>query len=210
MLTHTFKIKRKDKEIYRDVPLIFGVSGVARCGKDTLVKHLEKKFTKARKYPASIVSFASAVKKDLDPFLKEKLNISAFTQKTKEKNIIRPLLVCYATEVVRNKIDKSYWIKQIQNRVESNIKNNIITLIPDVRYENEVKWIKSIGGYIIHLQRDGNKPANFEEKSNDPIIKKIANYHIRWKNFTDEAKTCSYHIAKLFKENNWSIYGEFK
>lgn len=210
MLTHLFKIKRKNKEIIKEVPLVFGISGVARCGKDTLASHLEKKFNKARKYPASIVSLASAAKRDLDPFLKEKFNISAFTKSTKEKEIIRPLLVCYATEIFRNKINKDHWIEQIKNRVETNIKTNIITLIPDVRYENEVRWIKSVGGYVIHLQRDGIKPANFEEKSNDPIIKNIADYKIRWKTFTDEAKTCSYHIAKLFKDNNWSTYGEFK
>jgi|DEB0MinimDraft_10_1074344.scaffolds.fasta_scaffold35258_2 hypothetical protein len=211
MKTYNFTLKRRSKKINKEMPLIFGISGVARCGKDTFANHLEHKLNK-NKYPVTKISFASAVKNDLDFFLKEKLNISAFTSKTSEKEIIRPLLVTYATDVVRNKIDKDFWINKINERVLScvNADEPIIVLIPDVRYDNEVKWIKKLGGYIIHIQRSGNKPANFEEKVNDPIVKKLADYKIKWNTFTNEKETCSYYIAKMFKENNWSIYGEFK
>jgi len=209
METHNFTIRRRNKLTSKELPLIFGISGVARCGKDTLAKYLENKFNK-NTYPVAKVSFASAVKKDLDDFLKEKLNISAFTEKNNEKEIIRPLLVSYATDVCRNKIDKNFWIKKIESRVKSCMENKIIVLIPDVRYENEVKWIKKMGGYVIHVKKIKNPPANFEEKVNDPIIYNMADYHIRWRAFKDEKKTCSYHVAKLFKHNGWSLYGEFK
>ena len=207
--THKFILKRRSKITIKEIPMIFGISGVARCGKDTLANHLKNKLER-NGYPAIKVSFAGAVKEDLDEFLKSKINISAFTEKTEEKNIIRPLLVAYATDVCRNKIDKDFWIKKVKQRIESCSENKVIVIIPDVRYENEVKWIKSMGGYVIHLTRMGIKPANFEEKANDPIIKKIADYHVRWKTFTDEKETCSYHVSKLFYENKWSLYGEFK
>jgi hypothetical protein len=193
----------------KELPLVFGISGVARCGKDTLANHLKDKLER-NGYPVIKISFATAVKDDLDDFLKSKLNISAFTEKTEEKNIIRPLLVAYGTDVCRNKIDKDYWINKIKTRIEGCIENKVIVIIPDVRYDNEVKWIKSVGGYNIHLTRMGIKPANFEEKSNDPIIKKNSDYQIRWKTFTDEKETCSYHVSKLFYKNNWSLYGQFK
>jgi hypothetical protein len=118
-------------------------------------------------------------------------------------------LVCFGTEVAR-KIDSEFWIKKVEKRVETSIENKIITIIPDVRYENEVRWIQSKGGFIIHLSRMGMKPANFEEKSNDPIIKRLANYKIQWKTFSDEKETCNYHLNKLFYENKWSTYGQFK
>ena len=140
---------------------------------------------------------------------KRKETIKKFYVNNKEKELIRPLLVCYGTEVAR-KIDPDFWIKRLQKRILNSIENKIICIIPDVRYENETKWIQSQGGFVIHLSRMGQKPANFEEKSNDPIIKKAANYKIRWKTFSDEKETCNYHVNKLFYGQKWSTYGNFK
>ena len=114
------------------------------------------------------------------------------------------------TDVCRNNIDKDFWVKKIQKRVETNIKNNIITIIPDVRYKNEIQWIKNLGGYVIHVSRCGIEPANLEEKANDPIVEKLSDYKLKWKNFSDEKKTCTRHVAELFRENGWSLYGKFK
>lgn len=206
--THRFIIKRRKKIVTKELPLIFGISGVARCGKDTLGKHLIAKLHKIG-FPSLNISFASELKRDLDPFLLEKLNISAFTDKTSEKEIIRPLLVCYGTDVCR-KLDPDFWINKIEKKVKSAISNKVIVVITDVRYENEAKWIKQNGGFLIHLSRMGLKPANFQEKVNDPIVKKVSDYRIRWKTFSDEKETCNYHINKLFFSKGWSIYGEFK
>jgi len=209
MLTHTFNLRRRKKIISKKIPLVFGISGVARSGKDTFASYLINKFQK-KGFPSLRLSFADAVKKDMDGFLKENLNISAFTVKNKEKEIIRPLLVCYATDVCRNKIHKNFWIDKIKPRVLSCVNEKVVSVIPDVRYENEAKWIKSLGGYIIHIERSGNKPANFEEKSNDPIVKKISDFKIKWNDFKDRERACSFYCSKLFRENEWSLYGEFK
>lgn len=192
----------------KEIPLVFGVSGVARCGKDTLAKHLKDKLER-NGYPTIVVSFANALKNELDPFLKQSLGISAFTENNKEKEIIRPILVAYG-ETCRNNIDKDYWINKIKDRVSSCSSNKVVVIIPDVRYENEARWIKGIGGYVIHITRIGTKPANFQEKVNNPIVKNAANFCMRWKTFSDEKETCSYHISKIFCKNNWSLYGEFK
>jgi len=204
-----FVLKRRNKIVMKEIPLVFGISGVARCGKDTLAAHLIDKLEKA-KLPCVRSAFADALKRDLDDFTKQKLSISAFTEKTNEKNIIRPLLVAYGTHVCRNQVDKDFWIKKIEKLISVSISNRIITVIPDVRYENEVRWIKQQGGFVIHLTRMGMKPSNFEEKSNDPVIKKLADYKIRWKTFSDEKETCQYHINKLFFSQGWSTYGSFK
>ncbi len=208
MEKHKFLIVRRNKIVTKELPLIFGISGVARCGKDTLCKHLVNKLEKSS-IPCMTLSFATALKQDIDPFLKEKFNISAFTNDNHEKSIIRPLLVSYGTEVWR-KLDPDIWIKKIEKRVENASKNKIIVLIPDVRYENEARWIKKNGGFLIHLSRMGIKPANFEEKVNDPIVKNIADVKIRWKTFTNEKETCNYHLSKLFLNQGWTTYGDFK
>jgi hypothetical protein len=205
---HNFVLKRRNKIVLKELPLIFGISGIARCGKDTLGKHLISKLQKSG-FPTIQISFASVLKYDLDPFLKDKVNISAFTENTQEKEIIRPLLVAYGTNVCR-KIDPDHWIKKIEKQVKASTSNKIIVVITDVRYENEGKWIKDNGGFLIHLSRMGQRPANFEEKVNDPIVKKIADYKIKWKTFSDEKETCNYHLSKLFYSKGWSTYGQFK
>lgn len=205
---HNFIIKRRTKIISKQLPLIFGIAGVARCGKDTLGKHLLNKLEK-NKLPCINISFASALKSDLNNFLIDKIKISAFTENNAEKDLIRPLLVTYGTEVCR-KIDQDYWIKKIEKKVTSAINNKIIVVITDVRYENEAKWIKNNGGFIIHLSRINQKPANFQEKVNDPILKKIADYKIRWKTFSDEKETCAWHLNNLFKKHKWSTYGQYQ
>jgi len=206
--THKFLIRRRKKMIYKELPLIFGIAGVARCGKDTLGKYLISKLNKSG-FPALHISFASELKRDLDTFLKDKLNISAFTDVTSEKDLIRPMLVCWGTDVCR-KIDQDYWIKKIEKQVKSSINNKIIIVITDVRYENEAKWIKENGGFLIHLRRMGLKPSNFQERLNDPIVKRQADHIIKWKTFSDEKETCNYHLNKLFFEKGWSTYGDFK
>jgi hypothetical protein len=206
--THQFLIRRRKKIILKELPLIFGIAGVARCGKDTLGKHLISKLNKAG-FPAMNISFAMELKRDLDPFLKEKLDVSAFTENNSEKDLIRPMLVCWGTDTCR-KIDPDYWIKKIEKQVKSSINNKIIVVITDVRYENECKWIKDNGGFMIHLSRMGQKPSNFQERLNDPIVKRNSDHIIRWKTFTDEKETCNYHLSKLFFKKGWSTYGDFK
>lgn len=207
-MTNNFIIRRRSKIIVREMPLIFGISGVARCGKDSFAKYLSQKLERMT-LPNVTCSFAQNLKLSVDSLTKEMFNISAFTENDEEKKLLRPLLVALGTDVAR-KYDKDFWIKKIEKKVQSCMDNKIITIIPDVRYENEVKWIKSFGGLVVHITRLGVKPANFEERANNPIIKKLADYKINWKTFTDEKETCTYHVNKLFFKYGWSLYGEFK
>ena len=89
---------------------LIGIAGFARSGKDSLAKILSNLSDHCK-----ITSFAYYLKKDIDPFLQSRLNISAFTENPKEKEIIRPLLVCWGTKVIRDKIDKEYWIRKMHN-----------------------------------------------------------------------------------------------
>ena len=88
-------------------PNIVGIAGYARTGKDTfgsiLIKELKNAGLSAKK-----LSLAFELKSDLDSFLIQKFDISAFTEDPKEKNFIRPLLICYGTDLMRKKDPKYY------------------------------------------------------------------------------------------------------
>jgi hypothetical protein len=160
-------------------PKVIGLCGVARCGKDSfgsfLVSLNKEKFKKA--------SFAYELKKDLDPFLKTKLNISAFTEDPVEKEIIRPMLICWGTDVIREKIDKNRWIEKIQQKVVENYEQGFITIIPDVRFLNEVEWVNS-NGISIYIHQDGCEPKGYIEQETLSLKNKTTHY-FEWKKMNE-------------------------
>jgi ribosomal silencing factor RsfS len=157
--------------------MIIGISGYARTGKDTFGISLQR-ILKTYKINCELIAFANVLKEDLDGFLLEKFNISAFTKKDEEKFLIRPILVAYG-ESKRNQ-SPNYWIDQIKEKV----KNKLI-IITDVRYENEARWVIDSGGFLIHLNRqrdDGSyiEAPNPQEAKNNPKVENLASLKIVW------------------------------
>jgi ribosomal silencing factor RsfS len=157
--------------------MIIGISGYARTGKDTFGISLQR-VLKTYKINCELIAFANVLKEDLDGFLLDKFNISAFTKKDEEKFLIRPMLVAYG-ESKRNQ-SPNYWIDQIKEKV----KNKLI-IITDVRYENEARWIVDNGGFLIHLNRqreDGSyiEAPNPQEAENNPKVENLASLKIVW------------------------------
>ena len=168
---------------------VIGLCGVAQSGKDTFCKHAIKLF-KEQDVQCERISFADALKADVDPFLKDKVGISAFTNNSQEKSLIRDFLVAYGTKLIR-KIDDRCWIDKVSNKVQDNIANDIITIITDIRYPNEIEWVqKDLEGKCLHISRiqDGEyiPPANSEESNYNPLLKSKADSSLNWATMDDE------------------------
>lgn len=159
---------------------IIGIAGNARSGKDTLgenfVKILSDQGIKAKTY-----SFAYELKKSVDSFLKEQLGISSFTENDEEKKIIRPFLVFWGTDVMR-KLNNSIWVEKL----ESSLDNNQVSIITDLRFINELDWIKENKGLSLLIEREGVKPANdYEEQNNNDMSDRVdSKFHMG--NFEDK------------------------
>jgi hypothetical protein len=167
--------------------MVIGLTGVARCGKDTfygiLNRYLEEKQIKSQR-----LAFADDLKKELNDFTKEKFKIDLFKCYGTDKELVRPLMVAYG-KCRRSQSEGKYWTSQLDLKVEKLLKDNIIPVITDVRYieykDDEYSWLKSYNGILIHLSRkldDGSiiPPANIEEKSNDNKLKAVADYSVCW------------------------------
>lgn len=170
---------------------ILGLCGIARCGKDSFADFL------VQNYPDTFkkASFAYEIKKDLDLFLTEKLGISAFTEDAKEKEIIRPMLIAWGTDVIRNNYDKNHWIKKINEKIIENSKKKYITIIPDVRFRNELEWVNR-KGKSIYIERENCKPKGHIELETLKL-KNDNNFTLKWpkmKCFKTEGKN----ITKVF------------
>ena len=180
-------------------PNIIGVAGYARTGKDTfgslLVKDLSQIGLRATK-----LSLAYELKKDLDTFLLDKFGISAFTEDTKEKNFIRPLLICYGTELMRKK-DPEHWIRKLQKTIELNNNCGIISVVCDIRFLNEDTWLRKSGGVVVLLTRPGLNPADNNEYQNEKALKESSDFPINWESFTDDyLKNCTVIVKKFLKD----------
>ena len=165
-------------------PNIIGVAGYARTGKDTfgsiLIKQLGDLGISCKK-----LSLAFELKSDLDNFLTEKFGISAFTENSKEKNFIRPLLICYGTELMRKK-DPEYWIKKIQKTIDLNNNCGIISVVCDIRFMNEASWLRKNGGVLVHLKRTGIEAADKNELNNENALREFSDFPVTWDSFTED------------------------
>ena len=155
---------------------MIGISGYARSGKDTfgesLVKILADYQIKSKTY-----ALATQLKHDINFLTEGDFKISAFTKDDAEKKIIRPLLVGYGEAWRRANPD--HWIEII----DSNLEPKTLSIITDIRYENEADYILENQGFLLNLNRsnlDGTfiGPANEEEKLNAPKVKEKSSFEI--------------------------------
>jgi hypothetical protein len=163
---------------------VVGICGLARCGKDSLFSMCENRL-KDMGVNSVRFAFADSLKEECNEILEKYVGISAFTEVTAEKEIIRPLLVTYGTHI-RRKMNPNCWIDKIQDKVIDNIKNKNIVFVTDVRFENEIDWIHQIGGESVHITREGIVAPNQEELENDPVLRNKSSHRIEWKDFKQE------------------------
>jgi len=147
---------------------IIGIGGNARSGKDTLANNLVSILAELN-IKAEKVSFANALRQSVDDFLLRELGISAFTEDKKEKDIIRPFLVFWGTDIMRSR-DEDVWVKRLQ----SSLKEDQVNIISDLRFTNELDWIKKNNGLSVILSRPNANPANeYEEEQNKKLRQSV-------------------------------------
>ena len=59
------------------------------------------------------------------------------------------------------------------------------TIIPDVRFQNEVEWIHSLGGTTIYIEREGINPINQDEEKYTKKLKNMCKFSFFWDNLED-------------------------
>ena len=171
---------------------LIGISGFARSGKDTFYERC-KQILASVDEESKRYSFADALKNELDELLVKYTGISAFTENNEEKQIVRPLLVTYGTDV-RRKLNQDCWIEKITAGVNTDLQLNKYVFITDVRFLNEAKWIKHNGGILININREGVGPANKDEQEQYELFKDLIDHKIFWptfqENYLDHCNDC--------------------
>ena len=182
-------------EVLNNVNLI-GIAGVAGSGKDTFAQIIKKVF-ESNGFEVNCLSFAKKLKEEVAEVSKNMYGIDTTNCTREEKNLVRPLLLAHGA-IMREKTKGQYWIDGIKDLV-SNDKINIITDVRFCEYEcDEVDWIQSNNGIVVHITRffeeNGERiyisPDNEYERRNNKILKNRANYSFSWP--TDISKQIKY------------------
>ena len=158
--------------------MIIGLCGSARSGKDTFYE-ISREILSERGIESKRVAFADKLKEECSDLLVKNTGISPFTTCSKEKEIIRPLLVSYGTHI-RRKLDENCWIDAIKKKVLDLTKKNVIVFITDVRYPNELEWVNDLSGKSVFISRYGTADANEEERKNNKKLNALCDFEISW------------------------------
>lgn len=166
------------------IPLI--MTGCTRqTGKDTLCARFSEINPKIRRF-----AFADALKDDLIPFIEKNFGFYLPTCPIEEKELIRPIMIAYG--LAQRSRDPEYWVKRLLRNIEACLAANpeIIPVITDARFPNEIKYIKQHypGSIYIQVNRTGAPEPTDEEKKHLAWMAIQADYTLDWGNNSVEAQ----------------------
>lgn len=202
--------------------MILGLISPAGGGKDTVAHYLKQ-------YGYERVSLADEVRKDM----LELVDIpEEYLERYKDKQLrlvsgqwdeqvgyfsIRKFLQKYATDIVRERFDEDYWIRRallntftVEASLDGHRTQKIV--VTDVRFQNEIDYIRAQGGLIVYIDREGYggkiKKHKSELLANDSSIRQKADLTINnlgtLKDLEKEVLTLSKTLSE--KEHENSIY----
>ncbi|NDE16971.1 deoxynucleotide monophosphate kinase, partial [bacterium] len=130
--------------------ILLGLVGSKGVGKDTAAHYLVKKY--------DFVSMAYA-----DP-LKEACRVvfhltsEQLHDRAKKEQVVEPwgksprqILQTVGTDLFRNHFHKDVWLWNLEHRVRHSRRDRIV--VTDVRFENEMEHIRSLGGFLVRIDR---------------------------------------------------------
>lgn len=165
---------------------MIGISGFARSGKDTFGEALQKILANYG-IKAKTCALATQLKINLAHFTKSEFGIDSFTKDDREKYIIRPLLVGYGESW--RKANPDHWLEIL----DSNLEPRTLTIITDIRYENEADYVLENQGFLLNINRtlpNGNfvSAANKEEEVNHPLVLSKTHFNLCWNTTEDRSE----------------------
>ena len=155
------------------LPKVVGVRGKARHGKDTAANYLIEKFGFERP-----PSFSQALKEmalralltcppmgyiaslSRDEYEQWAANPEKFWRKKlwdERDDFSRWILQFLGTDIFRNQVDIDYWVDRWYTEAFRMVQQGKKIVVPDVRFKNEAKAIRELGGEIWHVIRTDAK-----------------------------------------------------
>lgn len=159
-------------------PFILGITGRKRSGKDTFAdvaqQHLESLGWKVARS-----SFADEIKEQvlqLKAFREYNVRLAEL-ELPENKEEIRPMYIAYGNYIRKHR-NPAYWLNLTMSRVVTFCRENPTNsayIIPDVRFINETKAIRAMGGFVFKvinpLETNQEPEAEIDEIKGDYTVK---------------------------------------
>lgn len=153
---------------------VVGLSGYAQSGKTTAALYLEKKYSIRRKHIAEPLRAMLAVLLQANGMKGEE--ITRYLEGDLKEQVIpclgvtsRYAQITIGTEWGRELISQDLWA----NTWARGIADGEFVMNDSVRFPNEAKAIKGLGGVVIMIKRPGTKPAKFNSKLGQFLFEKF-------------------------------------
>ena len=169
--------------------MLIGIAGKNNSGKDYVAMRLKTLIEEQIDEDVSVVKFAGKLKEALSVLtgyevelfenreFKETFSPSSFCRKFVDGKFsycdrahedcecftIRDLLIYIGTDLFRNQIHEDIWVELLLKDYTEE-KNWIVS---DVRFLNEVRRIKSLGGCVLYLDNDNSQGKNIGDELKD-------------------------------------------
>ena len=141
--------------------MLIGMTGGLRVGKDTAFKLIQEEHPsvkriafadKMKESAAAILYISVAELNHLKSHHKVKLSLYDPLSTVSVSLSMRQFLQRYGTEAHRDIFGNNFWVDMSLPRDFSH--DNDIVIVTDVRFEEEIKRIRELDGYIIKISRD--------------------------------------------------------
>ena len=165
--------------------LHIGIAGYKRSGKDTVAEMLIEEL-QSLNIAAKRRAFADSLKEECAKTMSPIVGIEydellrQFHGETEEKERWRMLLQWWGTEFRRYDND-NYWMDLVAEYSKQS--NCAVLITPDVRFKNEIKFIKDRQGISVKVTRTGIESS--DEHSSEKDIKDFDNWDYQIYNTSD-------------------------
>lgn len=140
----------------KNYPLVrVGFVGEMGSGKSTCAQALANMYQKKYNHNVDVTSFAGPVRRFFSELFYRNQDFDdpeMYIKNNKFKRQVRNGMQYVGDELGRGLFGQDYWIEQFPYWVKRDLKQ--CSIVDDVRYPNEVKFLRSIGFTIIHIVRD--------------------------------------------------------
>lgn len=144
------------------IKMIIGFTGFAGAGKDSTAQFILEKYPTYQKISlAKKLKDITAILYDWDRDDLEGITEQArLWREQEDKNLSkifnRTIIPRHELQLLgtglRNILQQDFWTKLVQKEIVNNNLSEV--LITDVRFPDEIKMIRSLGGYIVEIQRE--------------------------------------------------------
>lgn len=156
------------------MPLIIGIAGQKRAGKDSVAAALS--YGAEREHGEGFVWMRESFAAPLRKFVAELLgwNLSQLEEFKEVPNAdfggatARHMLQTLGTEWGRHMVDGNIWLTAARNRIQRSVdggESPHLVLFTDVRFDNEAQMIRDMGGVVLYIKRPATDKAEAEHAS---------------------------------------------